>query len=240
MEIKKLLQRNLQQASRLPMPKNTYATLNKQGEYAYLSVAPGIINKHFTSEQLMVLAQAAKNGTVKYSAGHTLLLTIPKEEVTRAIKQLTEVELYLVPAGTCAVLKCCDFCDGERMEALPLLKEMLQKIEGRPSKKRLRIGFNACAKACYNAVYDDIALIYHEGHVDILAGAVQMGRHAKPRKLLIKKVPEALITMLVQKLIDRYSVESDEKEEFAVYIKRHLELSEWLEKVLLLEKQLHV
>ncbi|WP_413367757.1 hypothetical protein [Lysinibacillus sp. 3P01SB] len=42
--------------------------------------------------------------------------------------------------------------------------------------------------------------------------------------------------MLVQKLIERYSVESSEIETFAVYIKRHPELAECLEH----KKQLHV
>lgn len=116
------------------------------------------------------------------------------------------------------------------------MKEMLQFIEGMASKKRLRIGFNACASACYNAVYDDIALIYHDGYVNLTAGAVQMGRHAKPGELLVKKVPEAFVFVLVQKLIERYSVESSEIETFAVYIKRHPELAECLEH----EKQLHV
>ncbi len=239
MELKELLQKNLQQAATMPMPENTYATLNNQGDYAYLSIAPGIVNKHFTSEQLVVLAQAAKNGAVKYSASHTLLVTIPQEEIEDAVEQLTKAGLYVVPKGACAVLKCCDFCDGERLEALPLLKEMLQKIEGMPAKKRLRIGFNACASACYNAVFDDIALIYHDGHVDLLAGAVQMGRHAKPGKLLIRKVPEMFVITLVKKLIDRYSAESRENETFAAYIKRHPQLSEWLEEVWRQEEQKH-
>lgn len=117
---------------------------------------------------------------------------------------------------------------------------MLQSIEGMASKKRIRIGFNACASACYNAVYDDIAVIYHDGYGDLLAWAVQMGRHAKPGQLLVKKVPEAFVLVLVQKLIDRYSMESCEIETFAVYIKSHLELAEWLKQVLLHEKQLHV
>ncbi len=232
MEIKELLQQNFQQASILPMPKDTYATLSQRDDYAYVSVAPGIINKHFTGEQLLVLAQVTENGAVKYSASHTLLLSIPKHELNQAVEQLTKVGLYVVPTGACAVLKCCDFCDGERLEALPVVKQMLQSIEGMAAKKRLRIGFNACASACYNAVYDDIAIIYHNGQADLLAGAVQMGRHAKPGKLLIRKVPEFFITQLVQKLIDRYSQESHEKETFAVYIKRHSELSEWLEEEL--------
>ncbi|WP_413367755.1 hypothetical protein [Lysinibacillus sp. 3P01SB] len=55
------------------------------------------------------------------------------------------------------------------------INELLQSIEGMASKKRLRIGFNAGDSACYNAVYDDITLIYHDGYVDLTAGAVQMG-----------------------------------------------------------------
>lgn len=51
MEINELLRKNFQQACTLPMPKKTYATLSKQGDYAYFSVAPGTINKHFTSSE---------------------------------------------------------------------------------------------------------------------------------------------------------------------------------------------
>lgn len=228
MEINKLMQKNFKQAISLPMPEHTYATLKKQGDYSYFSVAPGVINKHFTSEQLVKLAEVSKNGALKYSASHTLLVTIPAEEETAALEQLIEAGLYIVPTGACAVLKCCDFCDGEQLEALPLAREMMQTIQGLPVKKRLRIGFNACASACYNAVYDDIALIYHDGCVDLLAGAVQMGRHAKPGRLLLKKIPEAHVIPIVQKLMNKYSEESQEKETFAVYIKRNPELAQWL------------
>lgn len=66
------------------------------------------------------------------------------------------------------------------------------------------------------------------------------GAPCKNWEAISKKVPEAFVLVLVQKLIDRYSMESCEIETFAVYIKSHLELAEWLKQVLLHEKQLHV
>lgn len=199
------VRQNFEKAMELPMPEKTFAKLKAADRFLSITVRPGIINKHLTGDQLNVLATLANDGAVKYSAGHGFIVSVHEDMLDEVIQRLTDVVLYVVPPVPSAVMKCCDFCDGDELAALPIAKELLQEIEQMPLKKRVRIGFNACTLACYNAVQDDLALIYHKGKFDVYGGAVPMGRRASSGELLAKNIPEQHILACVKKLLHRYN-----------------------------------
>ena len=219
-----LFQQNFEEAMKLPMPNKSFATLNIDGEFLSVTVRPGLINKHLTSEQLQVLAAVEQNGAVKYSASHGFIVSIPKNDLEETLQSLTKVGLYAIPSKPCAVVKCCDFCDGERLEALPIAEKLLRLVEQYPLEKRIRIGFNACTLACYNAVQDDLALIYYDGKFDVYAGAIQMGRRANSGQLLLKKIDEAQIISVVCTLLEKYKNADSEK--FSSFIQQEQDLAQ--------------
>lgn len=215
------VRQNFEKAMQLPMPTKTFAKLKAADHFIALTVRPGIINKHLTSAQLNVLAKLAGEGAVKYSAGHSFIVSVHEGMLDEVMQRLTDVELYVVPPTPSAIMKCCDFCDGDELAALPIAKELLREIEQMPLKKRVRIGFNACTLACYNAVQDDLALIYHKGKFDIYGGAIPMGRRASSGELLAKNIPEQYIIECVEKLLLHYNTSNVEK--FFRFIKKEKE-----------------
>lgn len=211
--------KNFKKALQLPMPNKTFAKLKATDDYVALIVRPGLINKHLTSDQLMVLANLEKSGDVKYSAGHSFIVTVHRSHVEQAMEKLTEVNLYVASQTPSALFKCCDFCDGDLLDGLPLAKDLLEQVEQMPLKNRVRIGFNACTQACYNAVQDDLALIFHNGKVDIYGGAIPMGRRASSGHLLLKKVPENQVIDLVKNILGKYNASSIDK--FSAFVHKN-------------------
>lgn len=211
--------KNFEQALQLPMPKKTFAKLKATGDYVALIVRPGLINKHLSSDQLIVLAKLEESGAVKYSAGHSFIVSVHRSNVEHAIQKLTEVNLYVTSQTPSALFKCCDFCDGDVIDALPLAKDLLQQVEQMPLKRTVRIGFNACTQACYNAVQDDLALIFHNGKVDVYGGAIPMGRRASSGHLLLTNISESQITEIVKDILRKYNDSSIEK--FAGFVHKN-------------------
>lgn len=226
--MEQLVEQNFKRAMKLPMPKKTFAKLNVDGEYMALTVRTGLINKHLTSEQLMLLAQIEKHGAVKYSASHSFIISVPKVRLQLTIDELTAVGLYVVYPQDSAVIKCCDFCDGDCLEALPMTRQLLQKVEQLKLKQRVHIGFNACTLACYNAVRDNLALIYHNGKIDIYAGAIPMGRRASSGQLIVKNIPEDQIVEAVLYILSMF--ESSSTQKFETFIRQEKNLAQALEK----------
>lgn len=217
---------NRQQALQLKMPNKSFASLNEKNEYVAMIVRPGLINKHLTTQQLAVLAEIEPFGAVKYSANHGFIVSIPKTRLQATIEAFTNVGLYAITNEPSAIVKCCDFCDGDRLEALPIAEQLLRVVEQAPLKKRIRIGFNACTLACYNAVYDDLALIYYNGKFDVYAGAIQMGRRANAGTLLLKKIDEAHIVRVVQLIVERFDQSACDK--FSTFIQTEKNLKQQL------------
>lgn len=219
-------ERNLAQANNLPMPEKSYTHLNVNKTFTNLTVRPGLINKHVTAAQLHVLAQLETYGALKYSANHSFLLATPNDRLEQTVEALTAVGLYAIAPTTCAIVKCCDFCDGDKQQGLPLAMQLIEAVEQLPLKQRIRIGFNACTLACYNAVQDDIAVIFHKGHVDIYAGAITMGRRAAPSTLLVRKLPQQQAVQAVQFMLS--SFEASPISKFATFIAKHQQLRQQL------------
>ncbi|MFJ7736607.1 precorrin-3B methylase [Lysinibacillus sp. NPDC097287] len=210
------------------IPDKTFAKLNTEGEFTRLAVSPGIINKHYTPLQFQKIAEViGENGAIKYSASYSILLSVPTIEVPRMRQELEEAGLYIAQQGHIVSMKACDFCDGDKMEAAMITEELYERLEGTEVPKRLRVNMNGCASACYNAVYDEIGLVYQKDSFDVYLGAVPMGRHAQAGELFAKKVPVQFIEQLLQAIIAGYQAYARQDEPFHKYYHRTKSADYW-------------
>ena len=210
------------------IPDKTFAKLNTEGEFTRLAVSPGIINKHYTPEQFQKIAEIiGEKGAIKYSTSYSILLSVPTIEVSRTIKELEQVGLFIAQQGSIVSMKACDFCDGDKMEAAAITEILYERLVGIEVPKRLRINMNGCASACYNAVYDDIGLVYQKDSFDVYLGAVPMGRHAQAGELFANKVPVQFIEQLLQAIITCYQSHSRKDEPFHKYYHRTKSADYW-------------
>ncbi|WP_107925628.1 precorrin-3B methylase [Lysinibacillus parviboronicapiens] len=208
-------------AFRNNIPEKTFATLNENGEFTRLAVSPGIINKHYTPAQFQKIAEVVgEHGTIKYSASYSILLSVPSNGVEQAIKSLQEVGLYIAKQGSVVAMKACDFCDGDKMEAAATTEQLYNALEGIDVPKRIRLNVNGCASACYNAVYDDIGVVYQKDSFDIYLGAVPMGAHAQAGALFAKRVPMQHITGFLHQIITLYKEHGRQEEPFFKFYRR--------------------
>ncbi|WP_258040994.1 precorrin-3B methylase, partial [Lysinibacillus sphaericus] len=176
-------------AFRSNIPERTFEKLNIDGQFTRLAISPGIINKHYTPEQFQKIAEVVgDSGAIKYSASYCILLSIPTRTVQDVISELQEVGLYISPSGSIVAFKACDFCDGERMEAAEIAEQLYIELQGQKVPSTLRLNVNGCASACYNAVYDDIGLVYQKDSFDVYLGAIPMGAKAQAGTLFAKGV----------------------------------------------------
>ncbi|KOY83518.1 precorrin-3B methylase [Lysinibacillus macroides] len=203
------------------IPDQTFETLNRQGDFTRLVISPGIINKHYTPAQFQTIAEVVgERGAIKYSASYSLLLAIPTSDVKEAIYTLQQAGLYIMSSGAIIAMKACDFCDGEKMEAAPITEQLYHTLEGVTVPARVRVNINGCASACYNAVYDDIGLVYQQDSFDVYLGAVPMGAKAQAGTLFAKRVAVAKIEVFVQHIIQLYQTYARPNEPFYKFYRR--------------------
>ncbi|MFY0518541.1 precorrin-3B methylase [Lysinibacillus sp. UGB7] len=208
-------------AFRNNIPEKTFATLNANGEFARLAVSPGMINKHYTPAQFQKIAEVVgEGGAIKYSASYSILLSVPTNGVEQAIKTLQQAGLYIAKQGSIVAMKACDFCDGDKMEAAAITEQLYIALEGLEVPKRLRLNVNGCASACYNAIYDDIGLVYQKDSFDIYLGAVPMGVHAQAGTLFAKRVSIQHIEVLLHQIITLYKDYARPEEPFYKFYRR--------------------
>ncbi|MEK4170632.1 precorrin-3B methylase [Lysinibacillus sp. FSL L8-0312] len=210
------------------VPDQTFETLNRHGEYTRLAVSPGIINKHYTPAQFQKIAEiAGEKGAIKYSASYSILVSIPTSAVTEAMQALREVGLYVAPSGPIIAMKACDFCDGEKMEAAPITEQLYHALEGIEVPARVRVNINGCASACYNAVYDDIGLVYQQESFDVYLGAVPMGAKAQAGTLFAKKVGVEHIEDFLLQMMNLYKEHARPNEPFFKFYHRTKSTEYW-------------
>ncbi|MGN4124964.1 precorrin-3B methylase [Lysinibacillus sphaericus] len=217
-------------AFRNNIPEKTFATLNDNGEFARLAVSPGMINKHYTPAQFQKIAEVVgEGGAIKYSASYSILLSVPTHGVEQAIQTLQQAGLYIAKQGSIVAMKACDFCDGDKMEAAAITEQLYIAVEGMEVPKRLRLNVNGCASACYNAVYDDIGLVYQKDSFDIYLGAVPMGAHAQAGTLFAKRVSIQHIEILLRQIITLYKDYARPEEPFYKFYRRTNTAAFWQE-----------
>ena len=208
-------------AFRSNIPECTFEKLNIDGQFTRLAVSPGIINKHYTPAQFQKIAEVVgDSGAIKYSASYNLLLSIPTQTVQDVISELQEAGLYITRSGSIVTFKACDFCDGERMEAAEITEQLYIELQGQTVPSRLRLNVNGCASACYNAVYDDIGLVYQKDSFDVYLGAIPMGAKAQAGTLFAKGVFVQEIASFLQRIIGVYQQHARPNEPFYKFYRR--------------------
>ncbi|MEQ6355312.1 precorrin-3B methylase [Lysinibacillus sp. M3] len=222
-------------AFRSNIPDKTFENLNINGDFTRLAVSPGIINKHYTPAQFQTIAKVVgEKGAIKYSASYSILLSIPTVEVEKTIEELEDAGLYVAKQGPIVEMKACDFCDGDKMEAAPITEKLYHSLKGITVPTRLRVNVNGCASACYNAVYDDIGLVYQKDSFDVYLGAVPMGANAKAGTLFAKKVGVELIEGFLKQIIELYQKHARPNEPFYKFYRRTNSADYWKDLILLL------
>jgi len=215
-------------AFNMNIPEKTFEKLNHQGEFTRLVVSPGIINKHYTPTQFQIIAKVVGDtGAIKYSASYSILLSIPTVDVAEAINELQKAGLYVAKQGPIVAMKACDFCDGDKMEAAPMTEQLYSSLEGISVPARLRLNINGCASACYNAVYDDIGLVYQKDSFDVYLGAVPMGANAQAGTLFAKRIPVNRIESFVRAIILLYQENARTNEPFYKFYRRTKTAAYW-------------
>ncbi|MGE7840419.1 precorrin-3B methylase [Lysinibacillus sp. NPDC093712] len=215
-------------AFRSNTPDRTFEKLNTNGNFTRLAVSPGIINKHYTPAQFQKIAEiVGESGAIKYSASYSILLSVPTIKVKEIINELQEAGLYIAKQGPIVAIKACDFCDGDKMEAAEITEQLYEALQKETVPSRLRLNINGCASACYNAVYDDMGLVYQKDSFDVYLGAVPMGANAKAGTLFAKRVSVQKIEGFLQQIIGLYQKYARPNEPFHKFYRRTNSAEYW-------------
>lgn len=186
-----------------------------------IAVSPGVANKFFTPEQMRTLADVVgENGTMEYTPEHKIHLKIPTENPNEVIEKLEDVGFLLAPIGDYLNLKACDFCYGEKADAIPYAEAIQRDLGGMKLPKELHIGFNGCGMACYRAVFDDIGIVYRKKKFDLFIGAKPVGRTAHAAQPVVEGVAPQDLVPLVTQIIDEYKENAHPNERLFKYFKR--------------------
>ncbi|CAM3791105.1 precorrin-3B C(17)-methyltransferase [Mesobacillus zeae] len=216
------LQIVMEALEKLGEPKQAQYILHPQIESIFeLAVSPGVANKKFTPKQMILLAElAGDSGTIEYTPHHHILLKIPTGNPENVTAALTEAGFLLAPVGDVAQLKACDFCDGEKQDAIPYAEEIQRKIGGSEMPKELKIGLNGCGMACYGAVHEDIGLVFRTGKFDLFLGGKTVGRTAHPGQPVAEGIEPERIVEVIERIVGEYQANAHPNERFYKYFKR--------------------
>lgn len=186
-----------------------------------VAVSPGVVNKNFTPAQMVTLAEVAGDkGTIKYSTDHQIHLTIPTSSPDEIIDKLRKSGFILAPVGNVLTVKACDFCDGEKQDAIPFAEELHNRLGGMELPKELKLGINGCGMACYGAVKEDIGLVYRQGKFDLFIGAKPVGRTAHAGQIVEESIEPDRVLDLVESIINEFKEKGHPNERFFKFFKR--------------------
>nr|WP_295970004.1 precorrin-3B C(17)-methyltransferase [uncultured Bacillus sp.] len=216
----------LSRVSSTPFSSSKHAVVQQTTESIFeFAVSPGVANKQFTPVQLLAIAEAAgEQGTIEYTPDHCMVIRIPAAEPERITGSLRECGLILSPIGNVVKIKACDFCDGEKTEAIPYADALQSRLGGEKMPKELNIGLNGCGMACYGAVMNDIGIVFRKGKFDLFLGAKPVGRTAHPGQPVAEGIEPDQLVELVTKIVDEYQQNAHPNERLFKYFKRVKEL----------------
>jgi len=189
------------------------------------AVSPGVANKKLSPQQMMVLAEVAgEKGEIEYTPHHQMILRVPTADPESVTQRLREAGLTLSPTGDVLQVKACDFCDGEKKDGIPYAEELQRLLGGKQMPKETRIGFNGCGMACYQAVTEDIGIVFRKGKFDLFLGAKTVGRNAHSGIPVAEGIPKEEIVPLVERIVTRFAKEAFPNERFHKFFQRVGEL----------------
>lgn len=189
------------------------------------AVAPGVAAKTLSAAQLTALAEiAGADGTVEYTPHHQLIVRIPTDDPGAVTERLRTEGMNVYSVGDVVSVKACDFCNMEKIDSLPYAVELEKRLAGLAAPKELRIGFNGCGMACYNAVNEDIGIVYRKGRFDLFLGGKTVGRNAHAAQPVAEGIePEALVAT-VAGIVEFFRERGHPNERFHKFFKRIGEL----------------
>jgi precorrin-3B C17-methyltransferase len=186
-----------------------------------IAVSPGVSNKKFTPKQMLTLAEVVgEEGEMEYTPDHSIKLQLLTSDPDEIIKKLTEANFLISPVGDVLTVKACDFCDGDKKEAIPFADELQAKLGGIEVPKELKLGINGCAMACYGAVKEDIGIVYRKGAFDLFLGAKTGGRNAHPGQIVAEGIEPERIVEVVASVVQKYKQNAYPNERFYKFFKR--------------------
>lgn len=186
-----------------------------------VAVSPGVANKDFTPSQLAGMAElAGEDGSLAYTPNHEMVLRIPGGDPETVSRRLRELGLLVSPVGLRAQIVACDFCDGEKTEAIPYAEELYRLLHGVETPHELKIGFNGCAMACYGAVMEDIGVVYRRGFFELYLGGKRGGCAPHAGQKAAEGIPPDELAAHVQRIVDEYRANAHPKERFHRFLKR--------------------
>ncbi|HHY73957.1 MAG TPA: precorrin-3B C(17)-methyltransferase [Bacillus bacterium] len=186
-----------------------------------LAVSPGVANKKFTAQQMVILADVAgERGTLEYSTDHQIHIQVPTSNPDVIIDKLTEAGFILSPVGDVLTVKACDFCDGEKKDPIPYAEELQEQFGGMSLPKELKLGINGCGMACYGAVKEDIGLVYRQGKFDLFIGAKPVGRTAHSGQMVEEGIDPDRVVEVVEGVINEYKEKAHPNERLFKFFKR--------------------
>ncbi|NOU96481.1 precorrin-3B C(17)-methyltransferase [Paenibacillus sp. LMG 31456] len=201
------------------------AGLFRQQSIFELAVSPGVADKKFTAKQMITLADVVgEKGTMEYTPHHQMILRVPTENPEEITARLRSEGFLLAPIGDVAQIKACDFCNGEKGEAIPYAESLQQKLGGIKVPKELRIGLNGCGMACYGAVNEDIGIVYRKGKFDLFLGGKTVGRNVHPAQPVAEGIDPWRLVETIERIVHRFIDEGHPNERFHKFFKRAKEL----------------
>ncbi|TYR80621.1 precorrin-3B C(17)-methyltransferase [Priestia megaterium] len=186
-----------------------------------VAVSPGLVNKKFTPKQMMTLAEVVgEKGSMEYTTDHYIKLQIPTMSPDEIISKLESADFLLSPIGDVLTIKACDFCDGEKSDAIPHTEELQSKLGGIDLPKELKLGMNGCGMACYGAVKEDIGIVYRKGAFDLFLGAKTVGRNAHAGQIVAEGISSDKIVGIIEGIVKEYKEKGYPNERFHKFFKR--------------------
>ncbi|MFX3623846.1 MAG: precorrin-3B C(17)-methyltransferase [Ectobacillus sp.] len=186
-----------------------------------LAVSPGVANKKFTPQQMITLAEVVgEEGVMEYAQDHHIKLQIPTANPNEATEKLKAAGFLLAPTGDVLTVKACDFCGGEKKDAIPYAEELQKRLGGMQMPKELKLGFNGCGMACYGAVKEDIGIVYRKGAFDLFLGAKTVGRNAHAGQIVAEGILPHEIIKVVEAIVQEYKEKGYPNERFYKFFKR--------------------
>ncbi|GEN34194.1 precorrin-3B C(17)-methyltransferase [Aneurinibacillus danicus] len=189
------------------------------------AVSPGVANKKLSAQQMLVLAEiVGEEGTMEYTPHHQIRVSVPTTEPERITQKLAEVGMLVQPIGDVVTIKACDFCDGEKTDAIPYAERIQELLGGLNVPKETKIGINGCGMACYGAVTEDIGLVFRKGKFDLFLGAKTVGRNAHVGQPVAEGIEPEEIVDLLARIVHKYKEEGHPNERFHKFFKRIKEI----------------
>lgn len=200
---------------------NPFLVQQKQESIFEFAVSPGVANKMITPQQMITLAEiVGERGTMEYTPDHRLVVKVPSDNPQQIVETIEQTGMLVQPVGDVVIVKACDFCYGEKAEAIPYAEQITEVLGGLKMPKELHVGINGCGMACYRAVFDDIGIVYRKKKFDIFIGSKPVGRTAHAAQPVIEGLaPEQLMPLLTDIIAD-YKANAHPNERFFKYFKR--------------------